>query len=112
MASIYFVQTVTYPLSDWHLYILRTADDRLYTGISTDVERRFSEHSRGKGAKAIRHGHPLTLCYQVCLGSRSLALKAEYRIKQLLRSDKLALINATPDAKTLLKKLGLTADQA
>ncbi|MGL4268304.1 MAG: GIY-YIG nuclease family protein, partial [Plesiomonas sp.] len=40
--------------STWWLYMVRMADGRLYTGISTDVARRFTQHSRGKGARALR----------------------------------------------------------
>ncbi len=96
-------------MSDWSLYILRTCDDRLYTGISTDVARRFAEHSSGsvKAAKAVRHRQPLSLCYQVQLGPRSLALRAEHRLKQLPRPQKLALISQQPDRAALLQWLQL-----
>ncbi|MBU1535437.1 GIY-YIG nuclease family protein, partial [Myxococcota bacterium] len=38
-------------MSDWHLYMLRCNDNSLYTGITTDVERRVDQHSRGDGAR-------------------------------------------------------------
>lgn len=99
-------------VADWHLYILNTADNRLYTGITTDVERRFNEHCSGggKAAKAVRHRQPLTLCYQTLIGPRSLALRAEYRLKRLPRQRKQALVVAQPDRTTLLALLDLDPD--
>ena len=98
-------------MSDWHLYIVRTVDDRLYTGITTDVERRFAEHSSGtsRAARAIRHRLPLTLCYHAAIGDRSLALRAEYRVKLLRREQKLDLIKEAPDGPALLALLDLPA---
>ncbi|MBR9756219.1 MAG: GIY-YIG nuclease family protein [Gammaproteobacteria bacterium] len=80
-------------LSEWSLYVLETAQGRLYTGISTDVARRLSEHEGGKrGARALRGKGPLTLCYQQVVGDRSRALKLEYRVKQLSVAAKRRLI--------------------
>ncbi|MBW3163148.1 GIY-YIG nuclease family protein [Ferrimonas balearica] len=83
-------------MSDWFLYLVRTRSGHLYTGITTDVERRFAEHQAGapKGARALRGKGPLTLVYQSPAGSRSDALKAEYRIKQLSKSAKEALVSS------------------
>ena len=81
---------------NWSVYIIECADGRLYTGISTDVARRFREHSEGhaRAARALRGKGPLTLVFQQLVGSRAQASSLEYRIKQLARSDKLALIAA------------------
>ncbi len=80
----------------WHLYLLRCADGSLYTGISTDVERRLGEHQdidgKGKGAKALRGKRPLQLVFSERLESRSDALKLEYRVKQLSKEQKEKLI--------------------
>jgi len=47
----------------WFLYLVRTADNALYTGITTDVPRRFLQHQTGKGAKALRGKGELTLAF-------------------------------------------------
>lgn len=78
------------------LYLIRSGDGRLYTGISTDVKRRFSEHqnkdNRNKGAKALRGKAPLSLVYEIAVGNRSEASKLEYRIKQLNKARKEEMI--------------------
>ncbi|WP_159566074.1 GIY-YIG nuclease family protein [Budvicia diplopodorum] len=73
--------------------MLRTADNRLYTGITTSIERRFKQHQTGKGAKALRGAGLLTLVYQQKVGGRSEALKLEYRIKQLSKQQKERLVS-------------------
>lgn len=76
----------------WYLYILRCGDDTLYTGITTDVARRFAAHQEGKGAKYTRGRGPLTLVYQEICGTHSQALKRELEIKALSRQEKLTLL--------------------
>lgn len=76
----------------WHLYLVRTAQGALYTGISTDPERRLREHQSGKGARSLRGKGPLTLVWQVEVGERGDALRLEYRLKQLPKAHKLALV--------------------
>lgn len=78
----------------WHLYILRCKDDTLYTGITTDVEKRLEVHQSGKGAKYTRGRGPLELVYREKCGSHSEALKRELQIKQLTRAQKEALLKA------------------
>lgn len=80
--------------SCWWLYMVRMADGRLYTGISTDVVRRFSQHVNGKGARALRGKGPLTLVWQQEVGAHSVALKLEYRLKRWRKARKEALINS------------------
>ena len=76
-------------------YILQCNDDTLYTGITTDVERRVEEHnSSSKGAKYTKVRRPVTLVYTEELADRSSACKREYAIKQLSRDEKKVLINA------------------
>ena len=77
----------------WYLYILRCKDGSLYTGITTDVEKRFEVHSSGKGAKYTRGRGPLELVYREECGSHSDALKREWEIKALTREQKIQLIN-------------------
>ena len=50
-------------MTPWYLYLIRTADNKLYTGITTDVERRYQQHQSGKGAKALRGKGELTLAF-------------------------------------------------
>lgn len=76
----------------WKLYILRCGDGSLYTGISTDVERRLDEHRSGKGAKYTRSRGPLELVYCEECVDKSTALKRECEIKALSRAEKLNLI--------------------
>lgn len=76
----------------WHLYILRCKDGSLYTGITTDVEKRYGQHQAGKGAKYTRGRGPLELVYREVCGSHSEALKRELEIKALPREKKLEMI--------------------
>lgn len=72
-----------------YTYILRCADDTLYTGITTDLERRIREHNHSPlGASYTRGRRPITLVRSQEHESRSDASKAEYRIKQLSREEK------------------------
>ena len=81
--------------STWYLYILRCRDDSLYTGITTDVEKRLEMHRSGKGAKYTRGRAPLELVYREECGDHSQALKRELEIKALTRKEKLLLIGYT-----------------
>ena len=77
----------------WYLYILRCWDDTLYTGITTDVEKRLEAHREGKGAKYTRGRSPLELVYREDCGSHSDALKREIAVKKLTRSQKERLLD-------------------
>lgn len=76
----------------WYLYILRCGDGTLYTGITTDVEKRLEAHRAGKGAKYTRGRGPLELAYREECGTHSQALRRELEIKSLCRTDKEKLI--------------------
>lgn len=78
--------------STWKLYILRCRDGSLYTGITTDVEKRFAAHTAGRGAKYTRGRGPLELVYTEDCGDHSAALKRELEIKALSRDEKIAII--------------------
>ncbi len=95
---------------EWHLYVLRTRDGALYTGIAKDVARRHTQHAAGRGAKSLRAKGPFTLVYQTPLGNRSRALRAEFALKQLSKADKETLVLAQLDAQTLCHRLGLAPD--
>ena len=77
----------------WYVYILRCKDDTLYTGITTDVDKRLEAHRAGRGAKYTRGRGPLELVYREFCGTHSQALKREAEIKKLSRMEKLALIS-------------------
>jgi len=84
----------------YFLYILHCSDDTLYTGITTDIQRRLEEHnSSAKGAKYTRSRRPVALVYTEKFEDRSSASKREYIIKRLSRAKKLALINAQSKEK-------------
>ena len=78
----------------WHFYVIRTVDGRLYAGVATDVRRRYREHAAGgpKAARFLRANPPRELVFKRRIGSRSLALKVEYRFKQLSKRDKEAIV--------------------
>ncbi len=81
----------------WSLYVVRCGDRSLYTGITTDVSRRLREHRDGtRGARYLRGRTPLTLVFEVAVGDRSAASRAERRVKLLSKSEKESLL-AAPD---------------
>ena len=75
----------------WSVYILECRNGALYTGVTTDVARRFEEHRR-KRARYTSYNPPVRVVYRQRLGSRSKALRREAQIKRLTRADKLSLI--------------------
>ena len=78
----------------WHVYILQCADDTFYTGITTDIERRLSEHNlTDKWAKYTKARRPVLLVYTSKFPDRSTASIEEARIKKLSRKDKIQLIS-------------------
>jgi putative endonuclease len=77
----------------YYLYILKCSDGTLYTGITTDLERRIVEHNDSKlGAKYTSSRRPVSLAYSQKFKNRSLASKEEAKIKKLSKLQKLALI--------------------
>lgn len=80
----------------WSVYLVRCRDRSLYTGIAIDVVRRVIEHEKGggKGAKYLSGRGPLRLVFQHPVGSRSLALRTEYRIKRLPKDGKERLVRS------------------
>jgi putative endonuclease len=78
----------------WFVYILKCKDSSLYTGITTDLKRRFEEHRSGKGAGYTRSHMPVKMVHFEKLGTRSAALKREAKIKKMTRQDKIALVKA------------------
>ncbi len=82
------------PSAAWRVYIIETQKGLLYTGCTTDVERRFGEHQAGgiKAAKFLKVKGPLTLRYQEQVANKRAALKRENEIKKMSRDRKLKLI--------------------
>ena len=79
-------------MSDHHVYVIECADGSLYTGYTTDVERRVAEHDAGEGAKYTRGRTPVTLRHVESVDSRSAALSREHAIKSLSRAEKERLV--------------------
>ena len=78
----------------WYVYMLRCADDTLYTGITTDINRRITEHNlgvKGKGAKYTAARTPVTLVYKKRCKDRSAAARNEASLKKLSREQKMLL---------------------
>ncbi len=96
----------------WFVYLIRTRDGTLYTGISTDVARRFSAHARGQGAKFTRGRALQAIVFRCRVGTRSLASRVEHRIKRLAKARKEELIRSPTTRKRLLERLHLAASDA
>ena len=79
----------------YYIYMLKCADESLYTGIATNISRRVDEHNNSeKGAKYTKARRPVELVYSEESENRSSASKREYEIKKMTRIKKLELINA------------------
>ena len=91
-------------MKNWFLYLIRCKNGRLYTGITTDVERRFAEHTSNdkKGAKYLRGKAPLALVIKKKIGSKSMALKIEAKVKKLSKIKKEMFI----DGKIKVREIG------
>jgi putative endonuclease len=74
------------------VYLLRCADDTLYCGWTTDVERRLAAHRSGTASRYTRSRLPVELAVVIAVADRSAALREEARIKRLSRAAKLRLI--------------------
>ena len=76
----------------WFVYIMRCADNSLYTGITKDLDRRLKQHNAGTASRYTRGRLPVSLEYQEEQPSQSMALKRELAIKALSRKEKESLI--------------------
>ena len=76
---------------NYFVYILKCADETLYTGITVDLEKRIAAHNAGKGAKYTRGRKPVYLFYSEECADRSSALRRESEIKKMSKSEKIAL---------------------
>ena len=93
----------------WSIYLLRDETNSLYTGITTDVKRRLSQHRRSgrQGAKYSRLRKRFELVYSCELGDRSLASRVEYRLKRLAKPEKERIVLASFNREQLVHFLGL-----
>ena len=81
-------------MDNWYVYMVRCADDSLYTGVAKNIQRRVEEHNNNDvlGAKYTRARRPVELVYEEACSSRSAACKREYEIKQFDKDAKENLI--------------------
>ena len=80
-------------MTQWHVYMVRCADGSLYTGITTDLERRVAQHNAGEGARYTRGRRPVCLVYRERVKNRPAALRREYALKRMPAPEKRALID-------------------
>ncbi|GJM24634.1 MAG: hypothetical protein DHS20C16_10490 [Phycisphaerae bacterium] len=78
----------------WFVYLLRCADESLYTGVTIDVMRRCEQHEAGTASRYTRSRRPTRLVYQEKVDNQSKALKRELAIKALSRREKLKLVRS------------------
>jgi len=89
-----------------YVYMVECADDTLYTGWATDVERRVKTHNAGRGARYTRQRGPVRLVYVEEWPDRRTAMQRELEIKRMSRARKLRLIAKNPVRSTLLESTG------
>ncbi|WP_346869237.1 GIY-YIG nuclease family protein [Clostridium sp. UBA5119] len=88
-------------MADHYIYILTCSDGTLYTGYTTDLDKRLTMHNSGKGAKYTRTRRPVSRVYSERHTSKSAAMQREYAIKQLTRQQKLQMIKEAAHEYTL-----------
>ncbi len=99
-------------LDSYCVYILRCVDGTLYTGYTSDLQRRVAQHQSGKGGKYTRSRRPVVLLGFLPMEGRREAMRREQQIKQMHRVDKLRLLAGSfdvvaPDAKVLPEECGI-----
>jgi putative endonuclease len=94
-------------MNNWFLYLIKCKHGRLYTGITTDVERRFEEHknSNKKGSKYLRGKAPLKLVMKKKIGSKRMALKIEAKVKKLSKVKKELLVDGKINVRDIKKNI-------
>lgn len=91
-------------MSMWYVYVVRCADRSLYTGITTDADRRIARHNLGHGARYTRTRRPVRLVYLEQATDRGAALRREYEIKQLTTAEKRRLVAARRGRKRATRR--------
>ncbi len=100
-------------VNGFSLYILRCADNSLYTGIANDVCRRLDEHRLGgRGAKYLRGRQPFELVFEYAVGDRGVAMRLECRIKRLSKRQKEDLVAGRLRVTALVDESNSDAGQA
>jgi len=94
---------------NWKVYIILCSDDSFYTGITTNMERRFREHAEGRGARYFRGRRPLRVVYLETGHCHSSAARREVLIKSMSRADKALLV--LDDLDPMHDSLCLPADR-
>ncbi|WP_299013432.1 GIY-YIG nuclease family protein [uncultured Photobacterium sp.] len=90
--------------AEWWVYLIRTASDHLYCGVTTDVERRFREHQNSKkGAKFLKGKGPLVLAWSELVGDKKKAMQLEYRIKRLSKAKKESIVDKNLQVNALME---------
>jgi flavin reductase (DIM6/NTAB) family NADH-FMN oxidoreductase RutF/predicted GIY-YIG superfamily endonuclease len=87
----------------WHLYLIECMDGSLYTGITNDIARRYREHLEGKGARYTQSHKPLRLVASCPVGSRSEALRAEWALKRLPKTEKITAIHSFAQTTPIMR---------
>ena len=85
------------PKKKWYFYVLWCKDNTMYTGVTTDVDRRLKEHNEKKGAKYTRSRIPVSILYSREMENRSTAQKLESAFKKLTRNNKLIKLTQMVD---------------
>ncbi len=85
-------EVISYSCMAYFVYLIECVDGSIYTGITTDVKRRFEEHAAGKGARYTRAHKVKKVIHTEVHRTRSVALKREAAIKRMPRERKLAII--------------------
>ncbi len=80
-------------MNKWFVYMVRCANDSLYTGITTDIKRRIEEHNKGIGSAYTRSHRPVSLVYEENVKNRSAASIRESELKKLSKQEKEILVN-------------------
>jgi len=101
---------ITQMTLNWQVYIILCSDDSFYTGITTDIERRFHQHADGSGAKYFRGRKPLQVVYLENNHSRSSAARREAQIKTMTRKDKSLLVSSAIKSGNLSQDFCLRQD--
>ncbi len=92
-------------MPEWYLYMVRCRNGHLYTGITTEVERRLADHQASRGAKYLRGRGPLKLVLKKRIGEKGMALKIEKLIKKLSKKQKEQLIKDPVRVTHLFKRV-------
>ncbi len=86
--------TIIHEDKQWYVYLLKCSDNSYYTGITTDLQRRLTEHNNSKkGSKYTRSRRPVVLLCAFIVENRSVASKEEIKIKKMKRQDKINYFN-------------------